>query len=109
MALLPALAIGLPSGFGGLYFLAILPVALPFFLRRTPHPFAWACLVAGTTVSVWAVVGFVVGMFLCVPAAVLLLIAAFLDPSTRPGTWGALAVPVVPAVSGLLLYGVPGF
>ncbi|MFD8014256.1 hypothetical protein [Streptomyces sp. NPDC058955] len=108
VSLLPALAIGLPSGLGGLYFLAALPVALPFFLRRAPRAFARACLVVGTVLSVWVVVGFVVGMFLLVPAAALLLTAAFLDPWTRPGAWGVLAVPVVPTVSGLLLYGFPG-
>ncbi|MEU5621766.1 hypothetical protein AB0932_35720 [Streptomyces sp. NPDC006682] len=85
VAMAPALAVGVPSGLAPLFILTALPVGIPFYLRNQRQGFARACLIIGSGLLAWAVVGVLWGMFLFIPAAVLLLMAAFVDPRTRPG------------------------
>ncbi|MGW2282034.1 hypothetical protein [Streptomyces sp. NPDC001770] len=106
---IPATAIGLPTGLAADFLLTALPVSVPLMLRNEPRPFAWASLVVGTGLLAWAVVGALVGMFLFVPAALILLAAAFLDPHTRPGAPWLIAVVGAPVVCGLLFYGTYDF
>ncbi|WP_158822077.1 hypothetical protein [Streptomyces sp. NRRL F-5727] len=108
VSLLPALAIGLPSGLGGIFLLTATPVSLPLFLRRSPQAFAWASLIIGTGLLAWAVVGLIVGLFLFIPAALMLQASAFVDARTRPGVPGGVAALGVPLASGLMFYGIPG-
>ncbi|WP_327179431.1 hypothetical protein OG599_31895 [Streptomyces sp. NBC_01335] len=107
-AAIPALAIGLPTGLAATFLLTALPVAVPLMLRNDPRPFAWASLVVGSGLLAWAVVGVLLGMFLFVPTALMLLAAAFLDADTRPGALWLIAVVGAPAVGGLLLCGTYG-
>ncbi|MFJ9058966.1 hypothetical protein [Streptomyces sp. NPDC102409] len=81
----PALAVGVPSGLGPLFILTALPVGLPLCMRHQRQGFARACLVIGSGLLTWGVVGFILGMFLFIPAAMLLLTAALLDRRNRPG------------------------
>ncbi|MEV4426940.1 hypothetical protein AB0K23_16455 [Streptomyces sp. NPDC049602] len=107
VSLLPALAIGLPSMLGGIFLLTAMPVAIPLFLRREPQFFAWACLIIGTGLLTWAVVGAILAIFLFAPAALMLQTAAFVDPDTRPGALGVIAALGVPLAIGLVFYGLP--
>jgi len=103
-----ALALGVLATLGGLvlagsilggYFVATLAVvASPLFLREHPKAFARACLVLGAGLLVWSLVGALIGMFLFLPAVVLLFIAAFVRPGNRPGVWWAVAVPLALAL-----------
>ncbi|MFE0644115.1 hypothetical protein ACFW2Y_21250 [Streptomyces sp. NPDC058877] len=108
VSMAPALIIGLPTVLGGLFFLTALPVLLPLCLRWAPQTFAWVSLALGTGLLAWSVVGLVVGMFLFAPAAVLLLVAAFLDSHTRPGALGGLTAVGFPLAFMLMAYGIPG-
>ncbi|WP_169091410.1 hypothetical protein [Streptomyces sp. R302] len=108
VSLLPALAIGLPTGLGGIFLLTAMPVSLPLFLRRSPRAFAWTSLIIGTGLLAWAVVGLIVALFLFMPAALMLQAAAFVDARTRPGVLGGVAALGVPLASGLMYYGIPG-
>ncbi|MFF4085063.1 hypothetical protein ACFYZN_37520 [Streptomyces sp. NPDC001777] len=54
----------------------------------------------------WALVGAVIGMFLFVPAALLLLVAAFVDAGNRPGAWFAVTMPIT-AVTAFALIVLP--
>lgn len=105
VSVIPALAIGLPSGLGGLFFLTAMPAAIPLFLRREPQRFVRACVIIGTALLTWAVVGFILGMFLFIPASVMLLVAAFVDPRTRPDPWWGLGALGAPLVAGVVLAG----
>jgi hypothetical protein len=42
----------------------------------------------------WALAGAVVGTFVFVPTALLLLVAAFVDAGNRPGGWFAATTPL---------------
>lgn len=108
VSLMPALAVGLPSGVAGIFLLTAMPVAIPLSLRREPQSFARASIIIGTGLLAWAVVGLVLGIFLFIPAALMLLAAAFVGPRTRPGALGGAAALGVPLASGLMFYGVPG-
>ncbi|MEX0172199.1 hypothetical protein [Streptomyces sp. LMG1-1-1.1] len=105
---LPGLAIGLPTPLAGIFLLTAMPVAIPLFLRREPQNFAWGSLIIGTGLLAWTVVGLILGMFLFMPAALLLTTAAFVDPRTRPGALGVVAALGIPVATGFLFYGVIG-
>ncbi|MFD4244293.1 hypothetical protein ACFWP3_22240 [Streptomyces sp. NPDC058525] len=66
------------------FFLTGLVVALPLVMRAAPKAFARCCLIVGLPLVGWSVVGAITGMFVFMPAALLLLIAAFADPRNRP-------------------------
>lgn len=83
---------------GSLFLMSTLPAGLPLLLMREhAKACARACLVAGTAVLTWAVIGAVIGMFLFVPTALVLLIAAYVDADNRPGRWFAAATPLAAA------------
>lgn len=108
VTMVPALAIGLPTGLAPVFLLTALPVSVPLLLRNEPRSFVWACLTVGTALLAWAVVGVLLGMFLFLPTALMLLAAAFVDPRTRPSVLWGIAALAVPVVCGLMLYGTPG-
>ncbi|WP_151770755.1 hypothetical protein [Streptomyces abyssomicinicus] len=77
-----------------LFVLSALPAAVPLVLREQAKACARACLVIGTGLLTWALIGAVIGMFLFIPAALLLLVAAFADAGSRPGGWFAVTAPL---------------
>ncbi|MEU3405595.1 hypothetical protein ABZ766_16885 [Streptomyces sp. NPDC006670] len=68
---------------------------LPFLTLRRPKAFARTCLLIGSVLLAWALIGAIVGMFVFIPGALLLITAAFVQPGDRPGTAFAVAVPLV--------------
>jgi hypothetical protein len=79
---------------GGIYFATALVVALPLALRDWPTAFSRACLVVGLIVAGWGVLGLLIGIFLFLPSALLLLVAAFVDLRNGPGWWWGIGAPV---------------
>ncbi|MFJ4336862.1 hypothetical protein [Streptomyces sp. NPDC088915] len=75
----------------------------PLFLRDQPGACARACLLIGTGLLAWSLIGAVLCMFLFLPAALLLLVAAFVDPGNRPGARWAVATPLAVAAFSALL------
>ncbi len=95
----------LPSTLAGLFLLTAIPVVIPLTQRGAPQLFARCCLVIGVVLLGWSVVAAVLGMIFFLPAALLLLIAAFADSGNRPGAWvmlggggGAVALTVLVAL-----------
>ncbi|MFE9469001.1 hypothetical protein ACFYNW_36310 [Streptomyces virginiae] len=82
--------IALPSALGGLFLMTAIPAVIPLTQRGAPHLFARSCLVIGVVLLGWSLVATVLGMIFFLPAAVLLLIAAFADSGNRPGAWVVL-------------------
>ncbi|MFE7793755.1 hypothetical protein [Streptomyces sp. NPDC057460] len=80
----PALLFGLDSYLAALFVLTAMPVTVPIFLQRRPESFNRACAIVGLMLVVWAVLGVLLGMFLFLPSALLLVLAAFADPRRRP-------------------------
>lgn len=105
----PALAIGLPTGLAPVFLLAAAPVAVPLLLRDEPRVFARASMIVGTILLTGAVVGFLLGLFLFVPTALMLLAAAFLDRRSRPSALWGIAVLAAPVACGLAFYGTYDF
>ncbi|MFF3863333.1 hypothetical protein [Streptomyces sp. NPDC002209] len=66
-------------------FLSAAAAALPLVVRDWPKVFSGACLVVGVGLLAWAVIGAAIGMFVFIPVALLLLVAAFADGGVRPG------------------------
>lgn len=84
--------------FGGLYVITAIVATVPLSARDSPRSFARTCLAIGAGLLAWAVIGTVIGMFLFIPAGLLLVVAAFAGRGNRPGVWFALAVPLVGAL-----------
>ncbi|MFD6423668.1 hypothetical protein [Streptomyces sp. NPDC060198] len=103
-ATIPALAIGLPTGLAPIFLLVTAPVAVPLLLRDEPRLFARASMIVGTILLAAAVVGFLLGLFLFVPTALMLLAAAYLDPRTRPSVLWGIAALGAPVACGLAFY-----
>ncbi|MET9700713.1 hypothetical protein ABZY31_27875 [Streptomyces sp. NPDC006529] len=71
----------------------LVPAALltaPLFLFRRPSEFALAAGVTGGAGLFFGVFGFMLGLFLFLPAATALVLAAFADGHERPRTAGIL-------------------
>lgn len=92
-------AFGLVMGpyLAGLFIISAAAVAVPLMMRNQPKSFARACLLVGVGLLAWAMIGAVIGMFLFIPAALLLLVAAFAAAGNRPGAWLTLAAPIAAA------------
>ncbi|MFF2192591.1 hypothetical protein [Streptomyces sp. NPDC058157] len=77
---------------------------VPFLTLGRPKAFARACLLIGWGVLAWSLIGTIIGMFVFLPGALLLLTAAFVQPGNRPGAGFAVGVPlaVVLASAGVL-------
>ncbi|MEU1285439.1 hypothetical protein [Kitasatospora sp. NPDC005856] len=88
----------LAGPFAGLFVITAIAAFFPLAARESPRSFARACLVVGTGLLAWAVIGTIVGMFLFIPAGLLLIVATFADRDNRPGARFALTVPLVAAV-----------
>ncbi|MCX2181020.1 hypothetical protein KV205_10810 [Streptomyces sp. SKN60] len=89
---------------GGLFLVTALVALIPLPMAESPKICARVCLVTGLGLLVWALVGAVIGMFLFVPAALILVTAAFVGPGSgsRPGPWFSAITPLV-AVAALVL------
>ncbi|MFC9625823.1 hypothetical protein ACFTXM_39650 [Streptomyces sp. NPDC056930] len=97
----PALLLGLDSYFAALFVLTAMPVTVPIFLQRSPESFNRACMIVGLALVVWGVLGVFLGMFLYLPSALLLVLAALADPRRRP-----VAARVMGGAGGLVMAGV---
>ncbi|MGW6391444.1 hypothetical protein ACWFR1_13285 [Streptomyces sp. NPDC055103] len=86
-----------------LFVVSAVVASVPLWSREQPKVFARACLVIGTGLLAWSLIGAVIGMFLFLPAALLLLVAAFVDADNRPGAWWAVAVPATVALAFALI------
>ncbi|MGW9447945.1 hypothetical protein [Streptomyces sp. NPDC055632] len=76
----------------------------PLFMRDQPEACARACLLIGTGLLAWSLVAAVLCVFLFLPAALLLLVAAFVDPANRPGAGWTVTTPLaVAALSALVV------
>lgn len=114
-AVAAAVAAGLvvPIGFliapllAGLFVFSAAPVAIPLSMRGLPKEFGTACLLVGAVLLAWSLLGAGVGMFLFIPAALLLFIAAFSGPGNRPRAWLAVTAPLVVAAIVVLFYAQP--
>ncbi|MEU6158241.1 hypothetical protein [Streptomyces sp. NPDC047130] len=107
-----AVTAGLTAAFGfwiapvlaSFFLVSALPAGLPLLLMREhAQACARACLVVGTAMLTWAVIGAVIGMFLFVPTALVLLIAAYVDAGNRPGGRFAVATPLAAAAVLVLI------
>ncbi|MFF1963746.1 hypothetical protein ACFVW5_09040 [Streptomyces sp. NPDC058232] len=86
-----------------LFVVSAVPAAVPLLMREHAKACARACLVIGIGMLTWALIGAVIGMFLFIPAALLLLVAAFVDASNRPGAWFAVTMPIAAAAAFALI------
>jgi hypothetical protein len=86
VAALLVVAWSLPTYFAPLHILTAVPVAVPLFLLRRPAAFTRACVLVGSALLAWGVLGVFMGLFLFWPAGILLLLAAWADPRRRPLT-----------------------
>ncbi|MFJ9443402.1 hypothetical protein ACIRRH_16240 [Kitasatospora sp. NPDC101235] len=93
------LGIAVATYFGALFAITAMVAASPLALRESPKTFARVCLSVGTGLLVWALIGIIVGMFVFIPAALLLFVASFAARGNRPGAWFALAVPLAGAAA----------
>ncbi|MEV7519689.1 hypothetical protein [Streptomyces sp. NPDC091371] len=102
-----ALAFVIAPYLAGLFLASAVVAAVPLAMRQWPKGFATACLVVGAGLLAWALIGAVVGMFLFIPAALLLFVAAFADGRNRPRVWPAVAAPLAAAAAVVLCYSQP--
>lgn len=101
LAASPGLVFGLGTALAALFVLTFASVTVPLFMRREPRVFSRSCTVLGLALVAWSVVGVMLGMFLFLPAAVLLMLAAGAGPRRSPG-----AARLLSAAGGLVLAGV---
>lgn len=102
IATLPGLLFTLTSYLFPLHILTALPVAVPLFLPRRPTAFTRACAITALFLLAWGLLGFLAGMFVFWPSALLLLLAAFADPGKRPVTAKVMGVAGGLVMGGLL-------
>lgn len=100
VAAAPGLLFALDSYVGGLFVFTVMSIVVPLFLTRNPRAFTRVCVTIGLVLGVLSVLGVMLGMFVFLPSAVLLLLAAGADPRKRP-----VAARVLGAVGGLVLAG----
>ncbi|WP_148086916.1 hypothetical protein [Streptomyces sp. PanSC19] len=93
---------------GGSFLMTALVAVTPLLMQDHPKACARTCLVIGSALLAWAVIGAVIGMFLFAPAALLLVIAPFVDPGNRHGPWFSAIAPVVTAAAIALIASPPG-
>ncbi|MFB7289790.1 hypothetical protein [Actinacidiphila glaucinigra] len=79
-AAVPGLLHGLDGYYGGFFVLTVVPLALPPLLGRFPKVFAQACVVIALALVSWSVIGAVIAMYVFLPSAALLLLAAAAGP-----------------------------
>ncbi|MET8682504.1 hypothetical protein ABZW18_34390 [Streptomyces sp. NPDC004647] len=68
--------------------------ALPLVMRNHPKACARTCYVVGVGLLIWSLLGAMIGMLWFIPAALLLLVAAFADADNRPGARFAVITPL---------------
>ncbi|MFI9805775.1 hypothetical protein ACIHEJ_15655 [Streptomyces sp. NPDC052301] len=81
----------------GLFLVGAVAAAVPLLMRAAPRAFARLCLAIGAFLLAWALIGAVIGMFLFLPAALSLLVAAFVEAGNRPGARWAVTVALAAA------------
>ncbi|MFF5896169.1 hypothetical protein ACFY8O_09640 [Streptomyces argenteolus] len=101
MAMVPGLGVALSTPLASHFLVTALPALCPLYLLHRRRSFVRACLVIGSGMLAWSLAGFLLGMFLFIPTAVLLLVAAFADRSTRLGLRDR-AVPSALLVAGAM-------
>ncbi|MGW1869452.1 hypothetical protein ACWCPS_28310 [Streptomyces mauvecolor] len=85
LATLPWLALGAHVTSAVVLFVFCgLPVAVPLLVLHRREAFVRACVGIGLTSVFLSVVGFMLGLFVLLPSAALLLLAAHADPRRRP-------------------------
>ncbi|MER7000561.1 hypothetical protein [Streptomyces sp. NPDC000410] len=99
-----ALGIAIGPFLAGLFVISAVTAAVPLAAREQPRIFARACLVVGAILLAWALIGMIIGMFLFIPAALLLFVAAFADAGNRPGVWLTVIAPIAAATAVVLAY-----
>ncbi|MER5853248.1 hypothetical protein ABT126_41510 [Streptomyces sp. NPDC002012] len=99
-----ALGLVIVTYLAGFFVISVAAVAVPLLMRDQPKGFARACFVVGAGLLAWGLIGAVIGMFLFVPAALLLLVAAFTDAGNRPVAWLAVTTPIAAAAAVALFY-----
>ncbi|MFF9982340.1 hypothetical protein [Streptomyces erythrochromogenes] len=106
VAAVVAAALGLVMGpyLAPLFIMSAAVVAVPLALRNQPESFAGSCLLIGVSLLAWAMIGAVIGMVLFIPAALLLLVAAFAAAGNRPGAWLAVTAPIVAVAAVAAFY-----
>ncbi|MEU8762431.1 hypothetical protein [Streptomyces sp. NPDC048659] len=92
---------------GALFVISALAAVPPLLLRGHPKARARASLGLGVGLLAWSLTGAVIGMFLFLPAALLLIVAAFADRRHRPGALLAVLAPLA-AAAVLVLNLTPG-
>ncbi|WP_431959941.1 hypothetical protein [Actinacidiphila sp. bgisy160] len=97
-AAVPGLLYGLDSYYGGFFVLTVVPLTLPPLLGRFPRVFAQACVVIALALVAWSVIGAAIAMYLFLPSAALLLLAASAGPR-RAGPADAAEVAEVAEVA----------
>ncbi|GGU32568.1 hypothetical protein [Streptomyces lavendofoliae] len=98
VATVPVLLWTVTSHLLPLFVLTALSVAIPLFLPRRPPAFARAAAILALGLLALGLPGFLFGMFLFWPSALLLLLAAFADPHARP-----VSARIMGAAGGLAL------
>ncbi|MEV0091915.1 hypothetical protein [Streptomyces sp. NPDC050738] len=96
VAAMSVLGVGIftvPDYVFGIWLVTAGVVALPLVLCAAPKAFARACLLTGTTLVVWGVLGLLLGLCFFLPAALLLLVAAFADSDNWPGWQWVVCAP----------------
>ncbi|MFG2874651.1 hypothetical protein ACGFYU_06515 [Streptomyces sp. NPDC048337] len=92
-------ALMFPWHLPGFFVVSAVAAAPPLFLRHRPKAFARVCVAMGVGLLAWGLIGALVGLFLFHPAALLLLVAAFVDAANRPGAWWPVGTAVTAAAA----------
>ncbi|MFJ8164861.1 hypothetical protein ACIRBY_28600 [Streptomyces sp. NPDC096136] len=92
-----------PDRLFAVFAVTAIATTLPMLLQDGPRTFARACLVIGLGLLTFGLAAAALGMFLFVPAALLLLVAAFANPGNRPGPWFSVIAPFTAVVAAALL------
>ncbi|MFD5428014.1 hypothetical protein [Streptomyces sp. NPDC127084] len=101
------LALELETGSGrelvGVYAATGVTAVIPLMMRNRPKACARACYVVGAGLLAWSVLLAMFLMLWFLPAALFLLVAAFVDAGNRPGTRFAVLTPltVIAAITAM--------
>ncbi|MFD5736230.1 hypothetical protein ACFWIY_25960 [Streptomyces sioyaensis] len=77
--------------------------AVPLMMRNHAKVFTRTCYVVGVGLLIWSVLGAMFLMLWFLPAALLLLVAAFADAGNRPGAWFAAITPLAAVAAAVAM------
>ncbi|MBW5481195.1 hypothetical protein [Streptomyces bambusae] len=92
-----ALGLVLAPLLGGFFLFTALVTITPLPMRENPKACTRTCFAIGLCLLAWALIGTIIGMFVFLPAALLMLVAPFADRDNRPGAWFTALTPVAVA------------